>query len=1073
MRRTGIVAAGVLLAVSAAGGILRVAPGEGAIAKAQAELRKAKAERPDEPWTVVLGTGEYRLSKTVRFTEEDSGRDGAPVTWRAENGALIRGGVDVGPWTDEGEGVVSAALPTDAGGRHLAVDMLFVNGVRASRSVLPKNRGTFKLPGGEKDSWSEVLASNVVLTALGREEWHVGHAVEYTRVGEDAAKVLAAVDPRELQFVQMQVLLDWSQARRRIVGWDGETRLVKTECFGGRPRHEQYRWCDRSRIRFENVRAGFTDPGDWFCDDRAGRILYRLRAGESAASLRAVAPAGRFSKLLALDGAHDLVFENVAFAFADAPQAKGDDPKRHNQTWQGQSARSYDAGVALANCRDVEFRACRVEHSGNYGFRIGTGCRRVRLVRCSTFDTGAGGVWLGADEIYPDKGRLERRIIREMYPESCASNVIADCTFRQGGRFQPEGTAIFVTHASDNLITHNLIDDFYYSGITLGYIWGYKGSPSQRNEVSFNRISRIGQDELYDLAAIYTLSASYGTVVSNNVISKVGGNGIYMDEGSEGVLIENNLVTDIEEAGAFMHFGTGCTFRNNIFAFNRKHGLAWASKREAMSVPSSINFLGNIFYTEEAPLIGERTLGVDGVRAHNVWWNPKGTGAKDFDGRSAADYLSNGHAYGDIVADPLFFDARGRDFRLRPESPALKLGFKPFDFTAAGPRMLGSDVTLLYKTEGLVGTGADWRLVREEKGKVVYIPFEGYYESKGGRIESPRFRLDGEVGRNSFYRLTFSAKCPVDGYWWVDFFDAKGELLPDVNSRLYASDDWRRYDVIVPAHPAAVEGQIAFVTTKGAQAKDVSIRRVTAAEAAKWCNDFAATLPKMDPPKTEGAWEKLPKTKAKVCSGEPVNVLFLGDSIVNDTWCGNVVALIQNALPKADLRCFISVRGSTGCWYYHEKEHFEEYVAKYSPDLVLIGGISNYLGKDKGQTLAQAEDWMAETIGRCQKIGAEVAVCTPPPSYEFRADATARQFDWKLSEPTDDEAYRYLYSDYERHAAARTGVTVWDLTTMPCEAISRSGKPLNWFKRDAAHNDDRGKQLIAQTLAAYFNSRRE
>ena len=690
MTRKTLAFMAAVAAFAATGGTLRVAPGEGAIGKAQKALRKAKAERPDEPWTVVLASGEYRRTETVKFGAGDSGSTSAPVVWRAEKDAVIRGGTDVGPWTDEGNGVVSAAIPRDAEGNPLALDMLFVNGVRASRSVLPKNRGTFKLPGGERDSWSEVVASNVFLNALGQEDCHVGHAVEYTRVGEDAAKVLAAVDPRELPFVQMQVLLDWSQARRRIVGWDGRTRLVKTECFGNRPRHEQYRWCDRSRVRFENVRAGFSDPGDWFCDDRAGRILYRLRAGEDAASLRAVAPSGKMSKLLALDGAHDLVFENLTFAFADAPQATGDDPKKHNQTWQGQSARSYDAGVGLANCRDVEFRSCRVEHSGNYGFRIGTGCRRVRLLRCATFDTGAGGVWLGADEIYPDKGRLSRRVIREMYPESCASNVIADCTFRQGGRFQPEGTAIFVTHASDNVITRNLIDDFYYSGITLGYIWGYKGSPSQRNEVSFNRISRIGQDELYDLAAIYTLSASYGTVISNNVITAVGGNGIYMDEGSEGILIENNLVTHVDEAGAFMHFGTGCTFRNNIFAFNRKFGLAWASKREAMNVPSSVNFLGNIFYTEDAPLIGERTLGVQGVRAHNVWWKPKGTGPKDFDGLSAEEYLAKGASYGDVVADPLFMDAKNGDFHLKRDSPALKLGFREWDSSIAGPRQCSS-----------------------------------------------------------------------------------------------------------------------------------------------------------------------------------------------------------------------------------------------------------------------------------------------------------------------------------------------------------------------------------------------
>ena len=371
---------------------------------------------------------------------------------------------------------------------------------------------------------------------------------------------------------------------------------------------------------------------------------------------------------------------------------------------------------------------------------------------------------------------------------------------------------------------------------------------------------------------------------------------------------------------------------------------------------------------------------------------------------------------------------------------------------------------------GEVGEKTGWKCVGSEEGKVVYIPFEGYYESKGGRIESPRFKLDGETGKNRFYRLTFSAKCPVDGYWWVDFFDAEGKRLPDVNSRLYASDDWTPYDVMVPARPDAAFAQIAFVARKGALAKDVSMRRASVAEAAKWCNDLMATLPKLDAPETAGAWAKLPKTREKILSGKRVNIVFLGNSIVNDTWCGNVAALIQDALPKADLRCFISVRGSTGCGYYHERGHFDEYVARYNPDLVVIGGTSNYRGREKGETLDMAEEWLVETIERCKAIGAEVVVSTPPPSREFRADATPRPFDRSLTKPTEDEAYRWLYSCFEYKAAKRTEAQVWDLTTAPCDAISRSGKPLNWFKRDEVHNDDRGKQLIAQTLAAYFKA---
>ncbi|MBR3958153.1 MAG: hypothetical protein IKJ89_09915 [Kiritimatiellae bacterium] len=85
--------------------------------------------------------------------------------------------------------------------------------------------------------------------------------------------------------------------------------------------------------------------------------------------------------------------------------------------------------------------------------------------------------------------------------------------------------------------------------------------------------------------------------------------------------------------------------------------------------------------------------------------------------------------------------------------------------------------------------------------------------------------------KNRFYRLEFSAKCAVDGYWWVDFFDKDGVQLPDVNSRLYASEDWMSYNVIVPAHPAAAFGQIAFVAKKGAFAKDVTIRRASVAAA--------------------------------------------------------------------------------------------------------------------------------------------------------------------------------------------------------------------------------------------------
>jgi hypothetical protein len=39
-----------------------------------------------------------------------------------------------------------------------------------------------------------------------------------------------------------------------------------------------------------------------------------------------------------------------------------------------------------------------------------------------------------------------------------------------------------------------------------------------------------------------------------------------------------------------------------------------------------------------------------------------------------------------LVADPLFVNPGQEDYRLKPESPALKLGFQAIDMTGVGPR---------------------------------------------------------------------------------------------------------------------------------------------------------------------------------------------------------------------------------------------------------------------------------------------------------------------------------------------------------------------------------------------------
>ena len=383
--------------------------------------------------------------------------------------------------------------------------------------------------------------------------------------------------------------------------------------------------------------------------------------------------------------------------------------------------------------------------------------------------------------------------------------------------------------------------------------------------------------------------------------------------------------------------------------------------------------------------------------------------------------------------------------------------------------VMAEEYPVLVNYPGDVGK-QNWKMQASEAGKIVYIPFEGYYESKGGRIESPKFAFDKKEGETAFYQLTYTAKSKNDGYWWVDFFDKDDQPLPDINSRLYASGNWQTCVVQFPADPRAVKGQLAFISSNGCAVQDVSLRRVSIEDAAKWCDQTYAKLPQLQLDLPADPFLLLPKTRQALLEGRKLRVVLLGDSIINDTYCSCFTALVMREFPNVEF--IISVRGSTGVNYYHEEKNFEACCAKYKPDLVIIGGISNHVGGNYDVTQADME----ETIDRCRAIGAEVVVTTPPPSYEWR---------WNSEQTTWNENFAIwqyqggwmkrmqfwtpMWQDYQRKACANKVCALWDLTTAPANAIAFSRKPINWFKRDSAHNDDRGKQLLGQTLAAYFH----
>lgn len=100
----------------------------------------------------------------------------------------------------------------------------------------------------------------------------------------------------------------------------------------------------------------------------------------------------------------------------------------------------------------------------------------------------------------------------------------------------------------------------------------------------------------------------------------------------------------------------------------------------------SFTIENNIIYYDSGELLGLNWSNDFFDMDRNLYFDARPGAKVTFKGLSIEQWRHRGHDKKSIIADPLFVDAAHYDFRLRPNSPALKIGFKPFDLTTVGPR---------------------------------------------------------------------------------------------------------------------------------------------------------------------------------------------------------------------------------------------------------------------------------------------------------------------------------------------------------------------------------------------------
>jgi len=592
------------------------------------------------PVTVVFADGLYTVSRTIEFGPEDSGTAQKPITYEAAPGAnvVFSSGRSISGFKRDGSGKYWVAEVGAVASGEWYFRQLFVGGRRAVRARHPNAH----------DYWFTMERQ--------LEPYRDGIAVY--RNGD----IKAWPELKDIEMVLMRV---WNISIFRLASVDEKTRTVRLAT--GVKEASMRRWRGDKRYYLENALRFLDAPGEWFLDRKRGLLYLKPFDEKRFDGADVIAPTVEL--LMTLKGTSEKPVAHIRFRRLTFAHTRWTLPETGYNGHQGDVA----AGASIVGdfVRSVEFRECTFRQLGRYALWLRKACRDNVVTRCEFFDNGGGAIELGEN----------RRTGRES-ENLTTRNELSHNHIHHNGQVWRGSCGIWVGPASYTSIVYNHVHDHTYTGISVGWTWADHPSAAHHNRVEHNHIHDVMQ-MMGDGGGVYTLGRQDGTVIRYNVIHDIlgwnaQGNGIYTDQGSSGLVIENNLVARTGWGG----IGCGTNdnvVRNNIVAFAGRCGLGTYNGNRR-------RWLRNVVYQKERLLLDARLKGEDNRFDYNLYWHvgdpdPVFPGGYTF-GEWQDEMGQDKHS---LVADPLFKDVARGDFNLRPDSPAIRLGFKPFALPVIGP----------------------------------------------------------------------------------------------------------------------------------------------------------------------------------------------------------------------------------------------------------------------------------------------------------------------------------------------------------------------------------------------------
>jgi hypothetical protein len=594
---------------------------DGPFATLSAACRAARTMGTEKPRKVIIQTGQYFLNKPLALTDQDAGLTIEAAPWAS---VCLYGGRKVTGLEKDSQKFYSADLPGVKEGKW-DFRALIVNGRFCRRARLP-----------EKGFFMHLSTFNVPwMTSTGGGWKRKPTNEELTRLKyrpEDLGPWL------DINNAEITVYHMWDES---LVGVSAIDTKSHTLTFSTPSGHPPGAFGVKKYVVW-NVREGMTEPGQWYLDRTAGKVVYWPLPEEDMDRAEVFAPT--IESIIRIQGtknehAKDITIRGIKLSVTTTPLMAG-----------GFGAGRFEGAVSISSGQNCDLIDLEILNVGGQGVKVSGS--NLRIEKCHVHHTGACGIkFSGAGSV------VTNNYIHDVgltYPSAIGL---------QGG-------------GKDNEVSHNEIHDTPYTAIN----WG-----GERNRIENNLIYRA-MLELHDGGGIYCF-AGKGLVLRGNFIRDIpdtggyGSSAYYLDERSENCLVEGNLSINVARP-THNHMAKNNTISNNVFICNE-------DARFTFPRSSDFVFEKNIIYTK-GKIVFDNPDAITTFKEnilHSTEGKVQGHRMNRYS-RTGSEKLQPDN---NLFADPLLVEFEKGRVSFAAQSPAVKLGIKPIDVSDSGTRPKSND----------------------------------------------------------------------------------------------------------------------------------------------------------------------------------------------------------------------------------------------------------------------------------------------------------------------------------------------------------------------------------------------